>query len=151
MTTLPHRPSRRLSGAAVLLLVLAALILTGCGGDDGATGAAASDETTTARGPGGEVRITARDISFDDNGYEVPAGPVTVEYVQEGTLRHTLIIEQDGGEDVAGLRLEVEGSTTKSSGTVVLEPGTYTVYCDVAGHRQAGMEADLLVRETATT
>lgn len=149
MTTLPRQPSLRLSRAAVLLLVLTALILAGCGGGDGATGAAATEETTT--GGGGELRITARDISFDDTAYEVPAGPVTIEYFQEGTLRHTLVIEQDSGGDVAGLRLEVDGSTTESSGAVVLEPGAYTVYCDVAGHRQAGMEADLLVRETATT
>jgi uncharacterized cupredoxin-like copper-binding protein len=42
------------------------------------------------------------------------------------------------------MRLEVENGG-RDSGTVTLQPGRYIIYCDVAGHRDGGMEARLLV------
>ena len=40
--------------------------------------------------------------------------------------------------------LEVENGEP-STGSISLEPGRYILYCDVAGHRESGMEAQLLV------
>ena len=42
------------------------------------------------------------------------------------------------------ITLEVENGET-STGSISLEPGRYILYCDVAGHRDSGMEAQLLV------
>lgn len=120
------------AGAALLLSPLAA-----CGDDDD-SGTASS---TTRGGSGGaaeELRVGALDqLKFDAESYEVAAGTVRVIYENEGSVAHTLLI--DG---VDGFKLSV-GDTDE--GEVELEPGTYKLYCDVAGHEAAGMVAELTV------
>jgi uncharacterized cupredoxin-like copper-binding protein len=53
-------------------------------------------------------------------------------------------VETADGAAVDGFELEVDDSSSEV-GTVDLEAGRYTFYCDVPGHREAGMEADLIV------
>ena len=127
------------AGAALLLAPLAA-----CGDDDDTT----SDPTTTTAaddgsadggaGAGGTLTVGAQDsLKFDAESYEVPAGDVHVVYENEGSVAHTLLIK-----GVGDFKLAV-GDTDE--GDVELEPGTYELYCDVAGHEAAGMVAELTV------
>jgi plastocyanin len=117
-------------------LAIGGLALAGCGDDSEAPASTADAEEA-------DLRVLARDNDFDRDRYELPAGTSTIGYVQEGAVTHTLLIEGPDG-DVAGFELEVDGQET-DAGSVELEPGTYTLYCDVAGHREAGMEAELVV------
>ncbi len=111
----------------------AALVVGSCGGGGGSPIGEAPDE--------GVLRIVADDTQgFDADTYRVAAGEVRVEYVQSGFQAHTLVIE--GLEDQ--MRLEVENGGSDAH-TVTLQPGRYILYCDVAGHREGGMEARLLV------
>lgn len=61
----------------------------------------------------------------------------------QGEVRHTWTIE--GME--SDVMLDANSGQT-DSGTVDLEPGTYTFYCDVPGHREAGMEGTLTVERS---
>ena len=108
-----------------------ATTLTACGGgDDDASGAPVAD--------GDALVVEARDsLAFDRTEYQAPAGEVEVRYRNDGSLPHTLLIE--GVDD---FKLSVGD---EDRGTVALEPGTYTIYCDVSGHQGAGMEAELTV------
>jgi plastocyanin len=93
-------------------------------------------------GPGGTVNVVATvDIAFDETEWSVPEGEVTFVYESEVDLVHTLTIE--GMEDELDLRVESKGDV--DSGTVILSPGTYTVYCTIRGHREQGMEGQLTV------
>ncbi|MGH9135811.1 MAG: plastocyanin/azurin family copper-binding protein [Acidimicrobiales bacterium] len=127
-----RRDVRRILGLAAI----AGAALVGCGGDDGGDG---GDGGAVPGGDGGnaDVVVQIQGLDFDAEEYAAAAGDVAIEYVNDGTTRHDLLIE-----DVPGLHLEV-GST--DSGTVELEPGTYTMFCSVPGHRSAGMEAELVV------
>ena len=125
---------RRTPLAIAAASLVLALPLTACGGDDGgkeppaSSGAGAS--TLTVHGQ--------NSLKFDKTSYTAKAGEIDVTYVNDGNVAHTLLIKE-----VKGFKLEIGG---EDEGTVDLEAGTYTLYCNVAGHEAAGMEAELTVQ-----
>jgi plastocyanin len=114
--------------------VVGSIALLACGGDDDDTSAAPESSG------GAGVEVVAHDIGFDADSYDATAGTVALHYVNDGATAHTLVIE-----DVDDFKLEVTSNGDEDDGTVDLAAGTYTIYCDVPGHRQAGMEATLEV------
>ena len=117
------------------LLAPAALALVSC--SSGTTGPA---ETVP---PGATVVTAVSGLRFDAESYgPVPAGEVTLGYVNEDSIRHTLIVSKDG-EKVANFKLVINKKGDVDSGTVTLDAGTYTVICDVPGH--TNMKATLVV------
>lgn len=132
-----------------VVLAGAMALLAACGGGDTETEtAAAGDErrpsaegAAEAEPTGPTIEVDAHDISLSPEEFTVPAGSYTVVYVNQGQLEHTLLI--DGAK---GLDLLVRSKGEKDSGRVDLEPGAYTFYCDVPGHRAAGMHAELTVQ-----
>lgn len=128
---------RRSVGAGMAALVVGALALAGCGGDDGGSGSDGGTGATPA-----DVVVHGLDsLKFDQKAYTGKAGAVKIELVNDGSLPHTLLIEKVS----AFKKLTVTSKGDKSTGTATLEAGTYTIYCDVAGHRGAGMEATLTI------
>ncbi|MEM8922102.1 MAG: hypothetical protein AAGD35_01275 [Actinomycetota bacterium] len=119
----------RLAGPALL----AALALS-CVDDDPAAEPTGTDDLV----------VYAQDIDFDRDTYTLPAGSNTIDYVLDGSLPHTLLIEDHTG-NVLDLDLNVGGGDDVGTATVTLEPGTFVLFCDVPGHRSAGMDAELIV------
>lgn len=113
--------------------IVGAVALAGCGGDDATDAAPAS-------GGDGAIEVVARDIEFGEERYEATAGDIELRYANQGSIAHSLRID-----DVDGFKLEVTANGDEVQGSVELEPGTYTLYCDVPGHREAGMDAILEV------
>lgn len=141
------RPGRR--HGALAAATLAVFLLAACGddaSDDGAPlGAAGGGAPAPAEpGAGAALTVEAHDIEFDSDAYRIAAGPVDIEYRQKGKLPHSLVIEEARGAAVDGFKLGV-GDADADRGTVDLPPGDYVLYCDVPGHRGAGMEAELQV------
>jgi uncharacterized cupredoxin-like copper-binding protein len=144
--------------AALLALALASVALVACGGDDSDTTATTTGggETTTngaAAGGGKEAGGGASTLSFEaDPGGALAyttteatakAGKVTIDFNNPQALTHDVQIEDSNGEEVGGTELIASSS---DSATVNLKPGTYTFYCSVPGHREAGMEGTLTVK-----
>jgi uncharacterized cupredoxin-like copper-binding protein len=120
----------------VLPLVVGALALTACGGDD-------DDDSASATIPAGAVEVHAADIGFPQKEFTATAGTVTFVYIdQPGVTKHTLEIE---GVDKSTFYLEINGAGDRDVGSVDLQAGTYTIFCDVPGHRAAGMEGTVTV------
>lgn len=93
-------------------------------------------------GGGGPATWVAVDIAYEEAPEEVAAGTVDVELDNQGNIEHNVVIEELDDQ------LILDAAAGESdSGSVELEPGTYTYYCDVAGHREAGMEGTLTVAE----
>jgi plastocyanin len=81
-------------------------------------------------------------LAFDKESLTAKAGKVTIDFENPAPLEHNVVIEQDGKE-LAGFEPITEGEESVSA---ELEPGTYTYYCSVPGHREAGMEGTLTVK-----
>ncbi|MCC6222987.1 MAG: cupredoxin domain-containing protein [Thermoleophilia bacterium] len=140
---MPSKQLPMLVAAALATLGLAA----GCGGGDGEEAAPA---TTTAAGEGsGGAPATTIELVADPGGalvfdvteLEAPAGEVAIVLANDSPLPHDVSIEGDGID----LRGETFTGGTRTT-VATLEPGTYTFYCSVPGHRAGGMEGTLTVK-----
>lgn len=122
----------------LLAAVCAGLLLAACGGGDDVESAAPTDATSakgTVSGNGHPITIEAHDLFNTPKELTVPAGVIDVTYVNEGEIYHTLTV--DGAK---GLMLEVTKNGDTDAGSITLSPGRYILYCDLPGHRVAGME-----------
>lgn len=68
-------------------------------------------------------------------------GDFELVFENAGRVIHNLEIE-----GVSGLVLEANPGNSASE-LIRLDPGTYTIFCSIPGHRAAGMEGTLDVRE----
>jgi nitrite reductase (NO-forming) len=120
----------RTAAAATLI----AVPLAACGGGS-STGSA---DAATA-----DVKVHALDsLKFDKPEYSTHAGDIVIAYVDDGSLQHDLLI--DGK---SGFKLTVNGQGQTKASKVTLTAGTYTIYCDIPTHREAGMQSKLIVTE----
>ena len=116
-------------------LALLAGIAAGC------SSSSATPDTVPA-GTDLEVRALSG-LRFDKTAYEVAAGESLVAYVNDDTIRHTLVAVKDG-TTVSGFELQVNNKGDIDSGSVTLDPGTYELICTVPGHQS--MKAELTVK-----
>jgi plastocyanin len=130
--------------SALAPVTVAALLLVACGDDSSDDGKALGASPDSGPGARTSLTVEAHDIGFDRDAYRIAAGPVDIDYVQEGALPHSLVIEASDGGNVDAFRLEV-GEVDADKGTIDLPAGDYEIFCDVPGHRDAGMEAELQV------
>jgi plastocyanin len=119
--------------------VLVALALAGCGGGS----KKAATPTTTAATAATKLTLAADKsaLKFDKSTLTAPAGKVTIAMTNPSMLEHNVAIEGNG-LDTAG---QIVGHGGTSTVTANLKPGTYTFFCAVDGHRQAGMQGKLTV------
>lgn len=143
---------------AFLVLAIAALALVACGSSDSSSsttetsggesqaeqGGAAKEES--GGGSASTLKFEADpkgELAYTSTSETAQAGNVTVEFNNPQALTHDVAIEDSGGKEVGATELIADGSDTT---TVDLKPGTYTYFCTVPGHREAGMEGTLTVK-----
>ena len=116
-------------------LLLASGIAAGC------SSSSATPDTVPA-GTNLEVHAVSG-LRFDKTAYEVAAGESLVAYVNDDTIRHTLVVVKDG-TTVSGFELQINKKGDVDSGSVTFDPGTYELFCTVPGHQS--MKAELTVK-----
>jgi plastocyanin len=84
---------------------------------------------------------TGGQLAYDTKQLSTQAGSVTITFENASPLEHNVTLAQ--------VRKVLGATPTFTNGTrsvtLNLKPGTYTFYCSVPGHRQAGMEGTLKV------
>jgi len=133
----------------VVLIALAAIV-SGCGGSGG------------ERESGRVINVRERDFRITLSRTHVTAGDVVIRAESTGPDAHELIVVRSDG---ARLRLRPDGMTVDEEGLeksivgalepgsagktrelrVRLEPGTYTLLCNMYGHYMGGMHSTLVV------
>ncbi len=115
----------------VIIAVVAIVVLSGSGGD-----------TKTVPFVGSTVEVALGDFTISGN-LTAPAGKIRLHAVNGGGIRHNIGVR---GGPVSGDALP-GGQTTVDLGD--LKPGTYQLYCDIVGHVERGMVAELVVTKPA--
>lgn len=147
----------KLAVAFALLLASFALVACGSSDDSSDTGAETSAETTQESGgavggaaegksAGSAATVdfeTGDGLTYTSDTATAKAGKTTINLTNTQPLTHDVAIEDSSGKTIGKTELIAEGS---DSAVVDLEPGEYTFYCSVPGHREAGMEGTLTVK-----
>ena len=142
--------------AAAALATVGVLALAACGSSSSSSASTTTAATTpaapttTAAAAGGKastVTLSADPtgaLKFDKTTLTAPAGTVTVEMDNPSSsgVAHGIAVEGNG-VDQDGKTVQPGG---KSTDTLTLKPGTYTFYCPVPGHEDAGMKGTLVVQ-----
>ena len=123
----------RIRAAAIAATFFAAVALAGCGSDS-------STSYTEPTGPPIKtVKISGSSFKFTPSKVTVPAGIIQFD-LDSTDIQHTIVIK-----GIPGFQVEA-GSGGSGSGKVKLSKGTYTFYCNIAGHEAAGMKGTITVK-----
>jgi cytochrome c oxidase subunit 2 len=144
---------RRSTARFLAVAATAAFVLAACGDSDESTDTAGAeatesdpghddgghDENSTVADGAREIEVTASSFEFDPEEITVTAGEDVAILLTSADLLHDFTVEGLDAHVVADADETVEGGLRAD------EPGEYTYYCSVAGHREAGMEGTLIV------
>lgn len=147
---------------AALALTLG-LLVTACGSDDAGEqgnrdGSTMADGEMMSDGGGGHmggghdessdvaaearrIEVTATSFEFSPAEIRVDAGEAVAIVLTSEDILHDFTIDELDAHVAAGRGETEEGGFTAD------EPGRYSYYCTVPGHREAGMEGTLVVEE----
>lgn len=125
----------RTSKHSFVIAIIFVGVLAACGG---------SSSSTSTTAVVADVVVNAESgIRLDQSSYTASSGDISIAYVNNDTIRHTLVIVNDGTK-VAGFELKVNQKGDVDQGTVTLESGTYVFMCTVPGHQN--MKASFTIK-----
>ncbi|HEU4706693.1 MAG TPA: plastocyanin/azurin family copper-binding protein [Solirubrobacterales bacterium] len=104
---------------------------------------ASKEGSSDGRGTTLQLEASETALAYDTTKLGAKAGKVTIDFKNPSAIAHNVVIEDETGKELASFEPVAEG---EGSETAELKPGTYTFYCSVPGHRQAGMEGTLTVK-----
>jgi len=133
--------SQRIVLLALVSVIIIALLAACSGGTVGGTKAPASS------GSGGKTfNVSATEFEFKPNTFEGKVGQkITFKVTNKGTVEHNFVIlSPDGSQELA--QITTQPGETKSLDFTPTEAVTYQIDCNIAGHKEAGMVGELVVK-----
>lgn len=89
-----------------------------------------------------EIVISSTDIAFDPYEVTVPVSYVlSIDLPNTGTVMHNFTVDE------LGVNIDINPGETEVVGFTNVPPGEYEFYCNVPGHREAGMVGTITVTE----
>lgn len=161
---------KRWSVVIAMVGVLALVVACGSGAPDESTSTAVvePDGDLATLPVDREMNVVMQDIAFKPSDLTGRVGEVIeVQFENEGVLLHDFTIDKmdadvmemmggssnagaemhmdDDGADNAAMHMALDAGEEGRMRLHVHEPGTYTYYCTVPGHREAGMTGTLTI------
>lgn len=135
------------SGALVIAVfgALLAVLIGGVGVAYGVRGINAENDG------GGGSAVAAVPVNVNLSEFKIAPAPIavgvdgTITLANIGAVAHNLVVE--GHDDIKSA--DIQPGKTGDLSIAGLPEGDYTVFCNIAGHRAAGMEAQLVVKAGA--
>lgn len=90
------------------------------------------------------IQLTASEWRYEPKEVNLSPGDIIFEVKNGGLIEHNFVVEDQAKKKRAEIPYIEPGETLKA--TMTLPPGTYTIYCGLPGHRDAGMIARLSLR-----
>lgn len=114
------------------ILLIVAVLGAACGRGESAGGASA----------GQTVAVEGKEFAFTPDTINAkPGEKITINFKNAGTVEHTFVIAD------LNFKLTAQpGQTVTGAFTAPSQTGTYEIRCDVAGHTEAGMKGQLIVK-----
>jgi plastocyanin len=133
-------PVRRAPFLAVVACLAFGIVAAACGGDD--------VETGTVNGvAGGKPTADAREVKVEASNFQFDPDRITIDAQEEIALD---LKSDDNPHDFAveglGLIADVGAGDDSVQRLRIDQPGEYTFFCTLPGHRDGGMEGTLVVR-----
>ncbi len=141
MDRIPVSQGGRLSRWKIaLMLSAAALVFAGCPrrGPEGQPPGQPTPPPPSAQ----VVNVSMREWAFDPSPLVARAGRTTFTIKNDGAVEHNFLIENK-----AGAQIEAIQPGASKTLDVELTPGQYTIFCNLPGHREAGMVGTLRVQQ----
>ena len=136
--------NRRLTLGLQGLLVVGSFVLAGCGSGDSGDGGGTASGGPSPTATGTPVSAALTDYAIDLSETTVAPGTYTFRVEEKGEVPHALSISGPGLDTTSTDVLEPGDSEAEL--TVILEAGTYEVWCPVGSHRAQGMETSITVQ-----
>jgi uncharacterized cupredoxin-like copper-binding protein len=133
--------SQRIVLLGLISVIIIALLVACSGGTVGGTKAPASG------GSGGKsFNVTATEFEFKPNAFEGKVGQkLTFKVTNKGTVEHNFVIlSPDESQELA--QITTQPGETKALEFTPTEATTYPIDCNIAGHKEAGMVGELVVK-----
>lgn len=141
-TTVPERESGWLnflviSGGIIVGIFLVGLVAARMGLLNGLPGGSEGTAVSPTAIP-----YTAENMRFGQEVLRVKAGEaITFELQNRDMYAHSLDVDE------LAWHVQMPANDRVAAALTAPEPGTYTIYCGIPGHREAGMVATLIVEE----
>ena len=104
---------------------------------------ASSDGPSASGAPAETLNVHLADFMIEPSDVEVAGPTVTIAVSNDGPTPHNLTVRSEDGNVLMGTHDLSAGDSDTISGQ--LAPGTYTIFCALAGHESLGMSATLTV------
>ena len=130
--------SQRIVVLTLVSVIVVALLAACSGGTVGGSQAPASGGRT--------FNVTASEFQFTPNQFDAKVGQkLTFKVTNKGTVEHNFVIlSPDGSQELT--KISTQPGETKTLEFTPTEAVTYPIDCNIAGHKEAGMVGELVVK-----
>jgi len=92
----------------------------------------------------GTIQLTAREFLYEPKELSASPGEVIFAVKNAGAIEHNFVLEDQAKKRQAAIPIVEPAQMAEAKAN--LQRGTYTVYCSIPGHKEAGMIATLHVQ-----